>query len=138
MIRIIKLKKVDLETQVATFAAPQRPKLEIEISVENGVLWTTIWSGARGRNTRARLMVDARSQARELTRIFKAISSDPAAEAARARLCGLAMSGLRSHTEIRGFYVRYDRYAREKAAAQAAKDARKAARGSARVSKLAA
>lgn len=41
MIRIIKLKKVDLEKQIATLVAPQRPKLEVEIGVEHGVMWTT-------------------------------------------------------------------------------------------------
>lgn len=75
-------------------------------------------------------MADARSQARKLTRIFKELSSDPTDESARAKLCDLAAIGWRSHTEMRGFSAQIDMLAREKAEAQAIKDARKAARRS--------
>lgn len=134
MIKIINLKGINLEKQIAVFSVPQQPNWTLELDVEDGIMCTTLWSGPRGSTTRARLMVDARAQGRELKRIFRMLSSDHAAESARARLCELAAIGLRSCTEIKAFYARVEKYAREKAAAQAAKDAR----GSARVSKLAA
>lgn len=128
MIRVIKLKKVDLEKQVATFTAPQRPNFDIEIEINGeGLMETTRWDGAAGRGCHARLLSDARAQGRELRRIFKTLSSDPNNLSARARLCELAAIGLRSHTEMRRFYARIEMYARQKAEAQAAKDARKAA-----------
>lgn len=134
MIRVINLKKVDIEKQVATFTVPQRPNFDIEIEVNGeGLMETTRWNGGSGWGCRARLMSDARAQGRELRRIFKTLSRDPNNVSARARLCELAAIGLRSHTEMRGFYARIEMYARQKAEAQAAKDARKAARVSAKL-----
>lgn len=134
MIRVIKLKKVDLEKQAAVFSVPQRPNFDVEVKVDgDGFMETTRWNGASGWGCRARLMSVARAQGRELARIFRTLSSDPDNLPAKARLCELAAIGLRSHTEMRGFYARIEMYARQKAEAQAAKDACKAARASAKL-----